>query len=285
MPSRVVLFVVCLVGQLSLATVSADDRDDRAANARAFHELTQQRCGVLVPMYVYPANIHTNEAYNRLIEIKREYETVPIWVIVNPASGPGEQVDQNYVKAIDRLIGAGCVVLGYLTTSYGCRDSNAVEQDINAWREMYPRAHGIFFDEMTYEDTEEAAAHQAALNAYARKAGYWPTVANPGADTPGRYFELDAADVIVVHEGDAWPTEERLHGDYFGGYTDHPPFTRAMLLYSQDELDTDALRMARHYVRWVYITEDEYRPNDPDADNPWDTLSAHMEAMCRQLAE
>jgi hypothetical protein len=285
MTRRLIAFLLSLVASLSLAPVSADDGDDRAANARAFHESAQQRCGVLVPMYVYPANIHTNEAYNRLIEIKREFETVPMWVIVNPASGPGEQVDQNYVKAIDRLIGAGCVVLGYVTTSYGRREAEAVQQDIDAWREMYPRAHGIFFDEMTYEDTETAAAYQAALNDYARDAGYWPTVANPGADTPGRYFELDAADVIVVHEGDAWPTEERLHGDYFGGYADHPPFTRAMLLYSQDELDTDALQMARRYVRWVYITEDEYRPNDPDADNPWDTLSAHMEAMCRELAE
>ncbi len=276
--------LVCITVQFHVAVSLADDAADRVSNAQRFHELAQQRCGVLVPMYVYPADIHTNAAYNRLISIKRQFETVPMWVIVNPASGPGEQIDQNYVKAIDRLIGAGCVVLGYVSTSYGSRAADDVEQDIDAWREMYPRVHGIFFDEMVYEDTPEGAAYQSEVNAYARDSGYWPTVANPGADTPGRYFEVDAADVIVVHEGDSWPTEARLHGDYFGGYADHPPFSRALLLYSQSDLDGDALQMARRYVRWVYITEDEYRAGDPSADNPWDTLSAHMEAMCRELS-
>ena len=76
---------------------------------------------MLVPLYVYPADVHTNPAYNRLMDLKRRYETVPMWVIVNPASGPGERVDANYTKAIDRLRGAGCVVLGYVTTSYGKR--------------------------------------------------------------------------------------------------------------------------------------------------------------------
>lgn len=277
--------LVYIVVQFPVAALFADDAADRVANAQRFHERAQQRCGVLVPMYVYPADIHTNAAYNRLIAIKREFESVPIWVIVNPASGPGSQIDQNYVKAIDRLIGAGCVVLGYVSTSYGSRDADAVERDIDAWREMYPRVQGIFFDEMIYEDTAEGATYQTGLNAFARDSGYWPTVANPGADTPERYFEVDAADVIVTHEGDAWPSEARLHGDYFGGYADYPPFSRALLLYSQAEFDADALRMARRYVRWVYITEDEYRAGDPTAGNPWDTLSAHLEAICRELAD
>jgi hypothetical protein len=43
--------------------------------------------------------------------------------------------------------------------------------------------------------------------------------------------------------------------------------------------------MIRRYSRWVYVTEDEYRPNDPKADNPWDTLSRHMETMCELLAK
>jgi hypothetical protein len=42
-------------------------------------------------------------------------------VVVNPASGPGKAADANYTKAIDRLRGAGCVVLGYVTTNYGKR--------------------------------------------------------------------------------------------------------------------------------------------------------------------
>ena len=168
---------------------------------------------MLVPMYVYPENVHKNVSYNRLMELKRRYETLPMWVIINPASGPGEEVDANYTKAINRLRGAGCVVLGYVTTSYGKRAAADVRKDIDQWLEMYPQIHGIFFDEMIYEDTEAGAKYQAALKQYAHDAGCWPTVANPGAGTPGRYFAAAAADVIVVHEGDAWPKEERLKGD------------------------------------------------------------------------
>jgi hypothetical protein len=43
---------------------------------------------------------------------------------------------------------------------------------------------------MIYEDTDAAAKQQAALNEHAHNAGYWPTVANPGAETPERYFAL-----------------------------------------------------------------------------------------------
>lgn len=136
---------------------------------------------------------------------------------------------------------------------------------------------------MIYEDTVAAAEHQVKLNRYAHNHGYWPTVANPGTNTPGRYFAMDAADVIVIHEADSWPSEAKLKGDYFGGYSDYPPFTRAVLVYSQPKFDLSSLAMVRRYARWVYVTEDQFRPNDPKADNPWDTLSKHLEVMGGQL--
>jgi hypothetical protein len=253
--------------------------------AQEFHLRAQERTGVLVPMYVYPENVQKNASYNRLMDLKRRYATVPMWVIINPASGPGREVDANYTKAIDRLRGAGCVVLGYVTTRYGKRAAAEVQKDIDQWLKMYPHVQGIFFDEMIYEDTEAGAKYQAALKQYAHDAGCWPTVANPGAETPGRYFAAAAADVIIVHEGDAWPKEERLRGDYFGGYADYPPFTRGVLLHSQPALDSSALRMIRKYARWVYVTEGLYRPGDPKAANPWDRLSKHLEGLCEKLSE
>jgi len=281
------LVVLALViGTFTHSIAAADEPIAAARRERAqqFHLRAQDRTGLLVPLYVYPADIHTNRVYNRLIDLKRRYETVPFWVSVNPASGPGREVDANYTKAIDRLLGAGCVVLGYVSTSYGKRPAADVFADVDRWLEFYPRTQGIFFDEMVYEDTEAAAKHQALLNRYAREAGCWPTVANPGAETPGRYFAVDAADVIVVHEGKDWPDEARLKGDYFGGYSDYPPFTRAVLVHSQPKFDPQPLQMVRRYARWVYVTDDRYVPNDPQADNPWDTLSKHLDAVCEQLA-
>jgi hypothetical protein len=258
---------------------------ERTRAAMEFHIQSQTRTGLLIPLYAYPANIHTNEVFNRVIAVKRDHETVPFWVILNPASGPGEQVDANYEKAIDRLQGSGCVILGYVSTRYGKRPAAEVQTDVDRWTKFYPKAQGIFFDEMIYEDTAPAAQHQADLNRYARQKGYWPTVANPGADTPERYFAADCADVIVIHELDQVPTEEKLKGDYFGGYSDYPPQRRSVLLHSQTRLDTDALRMIRRYVRWVYITEKPFRINDPSAANPWNGVSRYLDEMCQSLEE
>ena len=257
---------------------------ERIGRARQFHQFAEQGTGILVPLYVYPANIHTNPVFNRLIDLKRRYETVPIWVIVNPDSGPGKTVDANYVKAIDRLQGAGCVVLGYVSTRYGKRPEAEARKDMEQWLKMYPRIQGLFFDGMIYEDTPEAVKYQAGLNALAASLGFWPTVGNPGADTPGRYFAAKAADVIVIHEGENWPDETRIKGDYFGGYSDFPPFSRAVLVHSMKTFDAKSLAMIRKYARWVYVTDDPYRLNDPKADNPWDSLSKHMEALCEELA-
>jgi hypothetical protein len=287
MPRYLLLLPVALVLAAPGVESAGDDAPAarRRQRAQEFHLRALERTGVLVPLYLYPENVHKNPAYNRLMDLKRRYETVPMWVIVNPASGPGERVDANYTKAIDRLCGAGCVVLGYVTTSYGKRTQAQVQKDVDRWLKLYPRTQGIFFDEMVYEDTDAGARYQAALSRYAHDAGCWPTVANPGAETPGRYFAADAADVIVVHEGAAWPKEERLKGDYFGGYADYPPFTRAVLLHSQADLDKAALRTVRKYARWVYVTEAAYRPGDPKASNPWDRVSKHLEGICEQLSQ
>lgn len=275
-----------LAAVLLLAAAAPADEPPSVRRQRGveFHLRSQERTGVLIPLYAYPADVHTNAAYNRVIDLKRRFETVPTWVVVNPASGPGKAADANYTKAIDRLAGAGCVVLGYVTTSYGKRPAADVRADADAWLKLYPRTQGIFFDEMTYEDTDAAAKYQAGLSKYAHDAGYWPTVANPGADTPGRYFAAGAADVIVVHEGADWPPEDRLKGDYFGGYADHPPFTRGVLVHSKKEFDAGRLRVVRKYARWVYVTEAPYRPGDPAAANPWDRPSGHLEKLFELLA-
>lgn len=288
MPIRNLAWLTSLfIATAATAVPAADGPEDPAARrerAEEFHVLSQQRTGLLVPLYAYPADVHTNPTYNRLIALKRRHEAVPVWVILNPASGPGEKADGNYAKAVDRLVGAGCVVLGYVSTGYGKVPAADVTRDVDRWRELYPRVHGVFFDEMNYEDTPEASAGQVALTRHAAAVGFWPTVANPGADTPGRYFTSAAADVIVVHEGPTWPEEPRLAGDYFGGYADHPPSTRAVLVHSQAELDRAAVRAARRHVRWVYATDAPFRPGDPAAANPWDRLPGHLDELFEELA-
>ena len=244
-----------------------------------FHVRAQESTGIIVPLYVYPTNIANNSAYTRLIDVKRRYETVPIWVIVNPNSGPGSAVDTNYVTAINRLRGGGCVVIGYIPTNYGKRSVADVESDVAKWMRWYPNIQGLFFDEMSNSVQSSAVAYQQELTQYSHNQGLWPIVANPGTDTPPNYFAPLAADVFVVHEDSKWPVETNLQTRY----VDSPAFTRAVLVHSQSSLNTTALKMVRKYAKWVYVTEDQYRPGDPKAPNPWDTLSKHLEDMCKQI--
>ena len=288
-PAIIVLTIIALAALVPRVSGQQGDIKNSAAPAdrieklQQFHLRATEKTGLLIPLYIYPADIHTNDDFNRVIELKRQYSEVPFWVIVNPASGPGTAIDPNYTKAIDRLIGAGCVVLGYVSTSYGKVPIETVRANMQTWRTFYPRTHGIFFDEMLNEDNENAVTQQVKLNQAAYNLGFWPTVANPGTDTPGRYFAAEAADVIVIHESDHWPTQEKLHGNYFGGYSDYPPSTRASLMYGQKQLKAEDVRMAQKYTRWIYVTQDTYKPGDADHPNPWDQLSEHLEDLCRML--
>lgn len=279
---------------LSLALTGSAPAQETNAAAPSPHsrllenQLQMQRSiqptGLLIPLYIYPADVHTNEAWNRLIDLKLEHPTVPVCAIVNPASGPGERRDANYVKAIDRLQGAGIIVVGYVSTEYARRTKQQVEQDIERWGELYPRVNGLFLDEMT-NDVEGAGAdhiaHYADLTRFGHDAGYWPVIANPGTATPGPYFDAPAADIIVIHEGDRFPDEQTLKGDYFGGNADYPPFTRGGLVHSLGDWDEAGFMALTKYTRWVYVTDDVYQS---PADNPWDSLSGHLELMFLSLS-
>jgi hypothetical protein len=248
--------------------------------------LSSQPTGLLIPLYLYPADIHTNPEYNRLIELKLSHPRVPVCVIVNPASGPGESEDGNYKYAIRRLRGAGCVVLGYVSTHYATVPLDTVRADIQRWSKLYEGVNGIFLDEQTNDDNPQHLQYYVDACAAAHDAGYWPVFANPGTDQIERYFIEPTADVIVTFENDHDPTESVLRGDYFGGYADQAPHRRAALVHSQADLNPASLRRLARYTRWVYVTHDTYQPNAKPGsgnDNPWDSLSRHAEQMFEVL--
>jgi hypothetical protein len=263
--------------------VGALAEDSPTAAARQLMDDVNRPTGLLVPLYLYPADVHMNATFNRVIDLKLAHPAVPICVIANPNSGPGKgDLDANYIKAIDRMCGAGIYVVGYVSTEYGKRNDADVKFDIEEWRRRYPRASGIFLDEManTVDEKADFSKRYAELTEYCHSKGYWPVFANPGTDTPQAFFEAKSADVFCIHEAGEYPKEERLKGDYFGGYSDYPPHTRSVLVYGQKNFDREKFRMISKYSRWVYVTHDTF---DSKQDNPWDSLSTHMEAMLEAL--
>lgn len=280
---KVTMFVVLATSCVSAWGQTREATIDPTLPARLHMALANQPTGLLVPLYLYPANVHTNAAYNRLMELKLSHPRTPVCVIVNPASGPGAKADGNYKYAIRRLRGAGCVVLGYVSTRYAKQPLDEVKADILKWRELYETVDGVFLDEQTSDDEQAHLEYYEQATRFAHERGYWPVFANPGAPQVEPYFQRPTADVIVIHENAHFPEEADLRGDYFGGYADYPPYRRAALVHSMAELDREKLASMIRLTRWIYVTDDRYLPGEKGADNPWDSLSRHTPALFEAL--
>lgn len=265
--------VACLFAVVILpaAMCLADEAGRRAANQRFFLQ-SGMSPGILVPLYVYPANVVSNRQWNRLIALKRTYPRVPVCAIVNPASGPGRKVDPNYTLGVRRLRSAGIITLGYISTNYAKIDPETVRRDIDRWQSMYPLVNGIFFDEMTSQPRNGRIEHYVGLTRDAHEQGYWPVFANPGTLIHEEYFVRNAADVFVVHERAELPS-----GEVLAKLEQTPSTQLGILVHGQPSFDEKRVRSLACHARWLYITEDTLEPN------PWDVVSRHCDPLFRML--
>lgn len=237
----------------------------------------QAQCGtgLLIPLYIYPASVYTNADYNGLIALARQYPRVPVMVVLNNANGPGGAADANFTVAITRLHAAGIICLGYIDTNYTAIPAATVQGEVDTWLRFYPKIDGIFWDQGTNDTVGLHLAYYRAITDYAHGKGLHPVIANPGTVIPENYY-AGCADIMVVHENSAYPSEASLKGDFQGGASDYPGTRRATLVYGQPTLDTGQVTMMSKYVRWVFVTDDS-------GANPWDTLPPYLDDLFAAL--
>jgi len=143
---------------------------------------------LIIPAYFYDLNKWNKVAKNEAKEI----------VIVNPSSGPGNNIDNNYVNFIDELNSYKKILVGYVYTKWANRDIDEVKQDIDTWLDFYPKIKGFFFDEVN--TSKEAFDYYKDLANYVKNKGNYKIVLNPGTSIDESYFSI--ADLIVVFEDD-----------------------------------------------------------------------------------
>ena len=98
------------------------------------------RAALVVPAYFHPAVApHDWAALAALAGRVR-------LVVLNVASGPGEQRDPAFTDVLAMLHRGGVDVAGYVDTDYGRRPGDAVESDLARYRCWYPQARAVFFD-------------------------------------------------------------------------------------------------------------------------------------------
>jgi len=143
---------------------------------------------LIIPAYFYDLNKWDKIAKSEAKEV----------VIVNPSSGPGNNIDNNYVNFIDLLNSYNKIPIGYVYTKWANRDTNEVKQDIDTWLDFYPKIKGFFFDEVN--TSKGAFNYYKDLADYVKSKGDYKIVLNPGTSIDKSYFSI--ADFIVVFEGD-----------------------------------------------------------------------------------
>jgi hypothetical protein len=150
-----------------------------------------------VPAYFYPSGRGLRE-WNRLIASAKD---VPILAIVNPASGPGDHVDKNYVDIIPRARKAGIKLVGYISTQYARKPVDAAKREVDTFLRYYPGLDGFHFDEQSSD--ARGVDYYTELYQYVRvRIPGGLVLTNPGTTCEPGYAVRPAADAICLFEND-----------------------------------------------------------------------------------
>ncbi len=254
---------------------------------------------LLVPAYFYPAAGGSD--WDRLAAAAKS--GVTITAIMNPASGPGDMANADYMRAIRAVQDTGGRVLGYVPSGYmgravnpgsSCLPANGrtyTSADIIGCAARYQKFYhidGIFIDEMGppksgAPEGEVVAFYTAVYDGLKALDPRWTVMGNPGTAAPetllrqktkgtARAGDKGGADVLVTFENRA--------ANYAGAkpttYVARHPASRFanILIETGAKFDiraTVALATARH-VGYFYAT-DRLLPN------PYDKLPTYWDAL------
>jgi hypothetical protein len=213
-----------------------------------------------VPKLVVPAYFHP-ATHPREWEWLAQHAARIRLVVLNLANGPGSQLDDACLPALERLRAAGIAVCGYVDTNYGQRPVEEVAADLRRHVEWY-QVGGVFYDRAASAPGQ--LSHYQGLAGRARDAGAPLVVLNHGAHPVEAY--ADHADLLGTFEG-PWSSYVELGVPRW--VRTRPAEQFFHLLHSVPVASlADAWWLAAHrHAGCAYVT-------DRDGDNPWDGLPA-----------
>ncbi len=218
--------------------------------------------GTIFPFYIYP----TASAIQPLIDIANQYPNVPIWVILDPANGPGTSIDPTYTNAVEQLRAAGIVMLGYVNTNYGNRSKTIVERDIARWVNFY-KPDGIFLDLMAVKHT-----YYQTITDYAKSLGIQMVEGNPGTNiNPTAGADVD---IVNIFENNFVPSPLSQFSNWYNVY---PPTKLSIICYNVPTLPTTFIMQAAAYFGWIFVTDN----NNAD---PYDAYPTYFSSFIQLLS-
>ena len=213
---------------------------------------------VIVPAYFYPGPI-----WDTLLQSNAE---VVSDVIINPDSGPGDQINEDYAEVVRQCKKRGLGVLGYVATSYGKKRIEGAFQEIDQFFKWYA-VDGIFLDEVAAQ-AEDVTYYLTLYNSIQGK-----VVLNHGTVPDESYTA--AGDVLVIFESGF-----QAHGaQEFPLWVKKSPRNRKCQIVTAcgAKQMMKALRKSAANSGYVYVTDDV----EP---NPYDVLPSYWGALLKECA-
>ena len=195
------------------------------------------------------------------------------FIVANPADGPGQFADGNYVDVLARVRASGIRVMGYVDTLYGERPASLVKDEIDAWESLYG-VTDAFLDQTASGAGQVAYYRAIGDHIHARPGAV--VMFNAGNNVDEHY--LQAADILNIFEGSrsAYATFKPA------AWTDDYPRSRfSHLIYDvPDEAGMAAVlhRSVAQRAGYVYITS-ETLPH------PWGALPPYWESEVARIRQ
>lgn len=265
--------------RVGIAVVTAALVAQCAAPVATYAATTTQ--SVFVPGYSYPQRwAGGDNRYWQAIE-DAGAQKVP-YVVVNPNSGPGNAVSNDYTQQLAALDAKGIKYIGYVKHNRQSRDIKEVAAEIDAWYKFYPGIKGMFFDETHNESNPTQTCYIANLYNYMK-------VKHPGSivvHNPGTRLRNES----IVPYGDIFMVAETSANEYLTDpYLDmnHPdaqpfeknPANAPKIWHAVHDVTSVAeqdrvLEVAKQRnAGWVYFTSDSLTTGDS---NPYNNLSTYF---------
>ncbi|KAI0332427.1 hypothetical protein GY45DRAFT_1433108 [Cubamyces sp. BRFM 1775] len=237
--------------------------------------------GVLIPLYIDPVGGPDCSGWGSLLTSIKAHPSVPVWAVINPASGPGAHGSQapiEYQQCIPVLRAAApsVVVLGYVATWEGeASAQSGVNADVDTyagWDSTY-RPDGIFFDQVSGLSGDLATYR--GFESRARplfKDGSGFIALNPGtAPSDNDYYSI--ADILLTAENffDKFSVSDLSLG------TSTPVSKQAVVLTDGPSSPPTSLisqLITTDHIKAFYVTTD----SQAGGANPYDDLPTDLEA-------
>jgi Spherulation-specific family 4 len=254
-------------------TIATGTTSTTTTQQSSIHPQTETT-GIIIPLYT---NYSTTK-WSEVVQAKISSPNVPIVAIVNPHTGPGDYYNSTFAAGVKGMQDAGIVVLGYVWTDYGAKDTSSLKEQMQAYFTWYG-VNGILLDGMANwlhsPSGTYMPAYYANLTAYAKSIGMTKVFGNPGADVPVQF--IGTVDTMGIFENSFVPSVQMLGG----WHTSYNKTNFAFFSYnvtSLSSLSSSYIAEASNYVGYLFLSN-MTRPHYPTPPPYLDQLVATLGSM------